>query len=97
MTDSNPIERLLDALPAAVSKEKRATIQHDLEEVGLWEHYRQNISKPGKDLGKVAFRAGVIFKRHLGVSDDFFIGTADEQEEELKRIVRLHFDPFITA
>ncbi|UHG93412.1 hypothetical protein [Spirosoma oryzicola] len=97
MPNVNPLERLLDALPAAIAKEKRASIQADLVEVGLWEHYRQTISKPGKDLGRISFRAGVIFKHHLGVSDDFFVGSAEVQEDELKRIVRLYFDTNVSV
>lgn len=96
MPNSNPIEKLLDALPAAVAKEKRVAIQTDLEEAGVWEHYRQNISKPGR-LAKISLRAAVVFKRHLGLDDSFFFAEPDVQEEEIKRIVRLHYDPLIST
>lgn len=96
MPNVNPIERLLDALPAAVAKEKRAVIQIELGEAGLWEHYRQNISKPGR-LIKISLRAAIVFKRHLGVTDEFFFDTPEVQEEQVKRIVRKHYDRMIPA
>lgn len=92
----NPIERLLDSLPAAVAKEKRAAIQQELESVGMWNHYSQTV-KVGKDMGKMYLRAAVVFKRHLGVTDDFFVGTQEQQNQEHNRIARLHFDLFSKA
>ena len=94
MADSNQIERLLDALPAAIAKEKRVLIQTELEEIGQWEHYRQNARKPGR-LAKMNLITAVVFKKHLGVTDDFFIGTEEQQQKEIARIVRLHYDLFI--
>lgn len=94
MAELNPIEQLLDALPASIAKEKRATIQAELQEQGMWEHYRQNSSKPGR-LVKITLRAAIIFKRHLGVTDEFFVGSPDEQEQEVKRIVRGYYSQIV--
>lgn len=86
MLVTNPIERLLDALPALIADQKRELLQRDLKMVGEWEHYRQNLSKPGKDIGRASARAMVIIKKHLGVTDTFFVGSSDDQDEEIRRI-----------
>ena len=96
-TPTNPIARLLLALPAAVSKEKDSAIQRELTEHGLWEHYRQFVAKQEVDLGKTNIRAASIFKKHLGVSDSFFLDGAEAQEREIKEIIAQHYQQVLKA
>ena len=96
MEDTNPIDRLLDKLPAALAKQKRAAIREKLEDIGQWEHYRQTISKPGK-LVKISLQAAVIFKHELGLTDEFLLGERPFQETEILRISRHHYNQSLSV
>jgi|GEM_PF-5231669 len=91
LVEQNPIGKLLDALPSAIANEKRLTIQNELIEAGMWEHYRQNISKPGRDIGKTNIRTAVILQRHLGLSTNFFINPKPAQDEEIRKIIQGYY------
>ncbi len=94
---TNPIARLLGALPARIAEEKDRAIQQDLTTAGLWEHYRQNIAKQEVDLGKTAIRAANIIKTHLGVSDDFFLKGQDVQDREIQEILARHYEEVLKS
>jgi hypothetical protein len=95
MAKVNPIERLLDALPAAVAREKRAIIKADLEGIGMWNHYDQTIRKQGKDLNGIIIRAAGVFVNHLGLSYEFFNKEQKSQEEEVDRIIGKHYKKLV--
>lgn len=85
-TPTNPILRLLDSLPALIADQKRELLRRDLEAAGMWEHYRQKVIKPGRSIRKTYAPAQIIIKKHLGVSDDFFIDGPAEQDAQIRRI-----------
>ncbi len=93
----NPIERLLDALPAAVAEQMRDNIQTDLKAAGMFEHWRQNMGKPGKDISLMTFRAVAVFVKHTGLSYEFFSAEPEAQEIETLRIVQHHYDALLNT
>ncbi|WP_266364235.1 hypothetical protein [Tellurirhabdus rosea] len=91
----NPIEKLLNLLPAEIAQLKREEIEADLKAADLWEHYRQRVRKPGYALHKTDVGAAQIFMRRLGVSLDFFTARGEKalevHQREIARIVRQHY------
>ena len=85
----NPLNRLLELLPAKVAEEKRSAIVKELEPLGMLEHFRQTAIRPGFDIGKVYVRVAVILRKHLGISEDFF-SDPEAQAKETKELVNYY-------
>lgn len=92
----NPISRLLGQLPAALAEEKWELIKNDLTDKGVMEHWRQHLAKMGSDMSNIKLVAARVFVDHLGVNFDFFDGGEQEQDAQIRELVKAAFEKVLS-
>jgi hypothetical protein len=88
MTNKSPLSLLIGQLPADVALQKREAIQRDLIDLGEWEHYRQSVRRPGYNLQSTHVACAYVLKKHLGITDEFFVGDDDERDRQISEILK---------
>lgn len=89
---NNALVTLLRQLPPNVSREKTKAILTDLRAIGKYQHYRQSVRRPGWKLADTHVDCALILMKHLNLSFLFFTGTAQQQHEEINRVLSSYDD-----